>query len=433
MGRTASSPPWIPARPPEAQMNTLLRWAVAVGKHQSANLRTLLTGRPVLQPGFAGRTLAQADVELAEQWLDQREAWEDDATSRSYECKFAEFVGASRAFSFRSGRESLSACLRALRLDPGSEVILPGFTCIVVANAVEFEGLVPVFADIELETFGLDVDSVRQRITPRTRAIIVQHSFGLVCRDYVDLVELARSKGIRVIEDCAHATGAKFRERSVGRMGDLAFFSSEQSKALCTVMGGMAVTDDEQLAQRIDDVQQDWPYPEPTWTERALRSVPLLYNSNFGSRRQRRGGAVGLRYRDQLLISTTEEEVHGRQPTDYGRRLPAPLASLGRRQLEALPCINSKRRRAARNWDEWCGEWGLKSPRVVVGSEPIFLRYPVLVDPAQKRDLRWAQRDLGFRPGVWFISHLHPSPRPVPDCPRAEEAVAGTINLPTLL
>ena len=412
-------------------MNTLLRWVVGVGKHQSANLRSFLTGKPVFQPGFAGRTLSQADVDLAEQWLDQREAWEDEGTTRSYEREFAEFVGVSRSFAFRSGRESLSACLQALRLAPGSEVILPGFTCVVVANAVEFTGLVPVFADIELETFGADVDSVRKRITPRTSAIIVQHSFGLVCRDYLALIELARSQGLRVIEDCAHATGAKFRERMVGRMGDLAFFSSEQSKAFCTVMGGMAVTDDEQLAQRLDDLQEDWPHPEPAWTERALRSVPVLYQLHSGAQRRRRWDVSSLR--NQLLISTTEGEVQGRKPSDYGRRLPAPLASLGRRQLQALECINSKRRQTARNWDEWCGERGLRVPRVIEGSEPVFLRYPILVDPEQKRDLRWAERDLGFRPGVWFTSHLHPSTRPVPGCPRADEAVAGTINLPTLL
>jgi hypothetical protein len=91
------------------------------------------------------------------------------------------------------------------------------------------------------------------------------------------------------------------------------------------------------------------------------------------------------------------------------------------------------RRENAQRWDAWCDQHGYKKPVVIPESTPVFLRYPVLVDPRLKYDTRWFLKNLGVRQGLWFRSHLHPVDTPVEGCPNAARAVAGCVNLPTLM
>ena len=141
---------------------------------------------------------------------------------------------------------------------------------------------------------------------------------------------------------------------------------------------------------------------------------------------------MNFRYGPDAIVSTPKSEQVGERPLDYGCRLPAPLAAIGCQQLAKLPRLAQQRRAAALRWDEWCSERGLTPPLVLEGSEPAFLRYPVCVAPERKSDLRWAERELGFAPGVWFSGTLHPVQHDLPDCPQAHIAVSRCINLPTL-
>lgn len=386
-------------------MKTLVRSLVQLGKH--------LLGRPTPDSLFAGQTLEEDDVELARHWLQDPGIWQDQDAVRQYETAFAAFNASSHACAFRSGREALSACLATLHLDPGAEVLLPGYTCIAVPNAIRFAGHTPVFADIELQTFGLDIDALARCLTPRTGAILSHHLYGLICRDHDKILDLARTRQIPVIQDCAHATGATLHGRKVGNDTDLAFYSSEQSKAFCSVMGGVATTNDEELGARLQALRSSAPLPDPAWTQRALESV--------------------LPHQNDVFLSTTAGDLRGEKPLDYGCAMPPPLAALAHHQLQKLPALNQRRRETARRWDAWCDEQGYQRPVILEGSEPIFLRYPILVDPHQKQDLRWAERELGFRPGVWFQGNLHPIHIDLPQCPRGNEAVTRCINLPTLM
>ena|ERR1700730_12270922 len=159
-----------------------------------------------------------------------RTKWNDVSVLHEYERAFAEWNGSEFAFAFQAGRKALTACIYALEIKAGDEVIVPGFTCVRVPNAFEFANIKPVFCDIELDTYGPDLESVEENFTPRTKAIVVQHLFGLVCRDYEKILALAAKKGVRVIEDCAQSTGASLNGRRVGSRGSVGFFSSERSK-----------------------------------------------------------------------------------------------------------------------------------------------------------------------------------------------------------
>ena len=153
-------------------------------------------------------TLDLDDVGIAKKWLNSREQWDDRNIIQQYESEFAAWNGSRFAFAFMGGRVGLSACIHALDLKPGDEVIVPGYTCVVVPNAFQYAGVKPVYADIELETYGLDAERVEERISTKTRAILIHHLYGLVCRDIEPLLDIAKRKGLRVIEDCAHSTGA---------------------------------------------------------------------------------------------------------------------------------------------------------------------------------------------------------------------------------
>ena len=205
------------------------------------NLVRVAKGLPLTTVPLGSMTLDMSDVEIARDWLSRRRQWCDTNVIAEFETAFAAWNGSMFAYSFMGGRVALSAALYALDLQPGDEVIVPGYTCVVVPNALRYAGVEPVYCDIELDTWGPDAESLEARVTPRTRAVLIHHLYGLVCRDYDAILRFARSRGLHVIEDCAHATGAVYQGVRVGNRGDIGFFSSEQSKVFNTSQGGMAV------------------------------------------------------------------------------------------------------------------------------------------------------------------------------------------------
>jgi len=409
-----------------------IRDVLALGKGQARNLKHLLLGRKIVPTSFVSMTLDPDDVEIAERFLAEKASWVSAPFLEAYERAFAAWNGCERAFAFASGRESLSACLAALGIGAADEVVVPAFTCVVVPNAVQYAGAKVVWADIELETYGLDVAELERRITPRTRAVLIQHLFGLVCRDYEAVLDLAARRGIRVIEDCAHATGALFRGKRVGLRGDAAFYSSEHSKAFCTVMGGGAIARDPAATQRLETHARSLPATEDATATVRLRTLILEYRQYKDPHRWWRAEMARAASAD-APESLTEDEKRGARPPSYGRRLAAPLAAIGANQIRKLDAYNERRRRTAARWDGWCDARGYAKPRVIEGSTPIFLRYPVLVEPEKKRKRSWGYREFGAKPGAWFVSHTHPVPSSLVGFPKADEAVARCINLPCLM
>jgi perosamine synthetase len=164
-----------------------------------------------------------------------------------FEDAFAEATGCRFAVSCTSGTTALHLALAAAGIGPGDEVILPTFTMIASPNAVGYVGATPVLVDTDPETWNLDLDLVRNRIGPRTRAIMVMHTYGHpVDADAIE--ELARENGLAVIEDAAEAHGATFRGRSAGSLGSVAAFSFYGNKIVTTGEGGMVTTNDEAIA-----------------------------------------------------------------------------------------------------------------------------------------------------------------------------------------
>ena len=178
-----------------------------------------------------------------------------------FEDAFAVRLGEGRAITTSYGRMAFFYILKALQLPPDSEIVLPALTFWVVPELARVAGLKPVFADINPDTFNLDPDALERVITPKTRAVVPTHLFGLPC-DMEPILSTARRHGLAVIEDCAHSLGATYCGRPVGSFGDASFFSFQTLKPLNTYGGGMAFVPDLRLAERVAALAAAEPWPD---------------------------------------------------------------------------------------------------------------------------------------------------------------------------
>ncbi|WP_322506726.1 DegT/DnrJ/EryC1/StrS family aminotransferase [Anaerolinea sp.] len=182
---------------------------------------------------------------LKRKWLTMGEITQD------FERAFAEMHGAKYAFGVANATVALHLACLALEIQPGDEVIVPSLSFVATSNAVLYTGANVRFADIlGLENLTMDPEDIRQKLTPRTKAIIVMHYGGYSCQ-MEEITRIAREYNLAIIEDAAHAPGASLNGKSLGTWGDVGCFSFFSNKNLSTGEGGMVITNREDLAEKI--------------------------------------------------------------------------------------------------------------------------------------------------------------------------------------
>nr|WP_053000226.1 DegT/DnrJ/EryC1/StrS family aminotransferase [Sphingomonas sp. Y57] len=164
--------------------------------------------------------------------------------------QFARHHQSKHGVFMANGTVTLQCALKALDVGPGDEVIVPALTWCATATAVHYLGATPVFVDIDAESLCLDPALVEAAITPRTRAIIPVHLYGAMA-DMPALLAIARRHDLRIVEDCAHMHGGLLDGRSAGSMGDVGSFSFQHSKTMASAEGGICITNDDAIAERI--------------------------------------------------------------------------------------------------------------------------------------------------------------------------------------
>jgi dTDP-4-amino-4,6-dideoxygalactose transaminase len=187
-----------------------------------------------------------ADAQRLQQVLESRHWGGYPVPSRycgEFAERFAKLHGAKYGLCLANGTIALVAALQAAGIRFGDEVIVPAYTWDGTATAVLFAGGVPVFADVDPDTYCLDVESARQAITPRTKALLPVH-LAMRFADMDALGALAREHGLKIIEDCAHAHGGQYRAKGAGSIGDMGCFSFQESKLMTSGEGGMVITSD---------------------------------------------------------------------------------------------------------------------------------------------------------------------------------------------
>ncbi|MHA1941564.1 MAG: DegT/DnrJ/EryC1/StrS family aminotransferase [Candidatus Hodarchaeales archaeon] len=221
--------------------------------------------------------------------------------ARALESEFADMIGAKNGICTVNGTAALHLALEGLDIPPGSEVITPAFTFIASANSIVFGGNIPIFTEIDPNTYTISPEYIRKSITPKTKAILPVHIFGLMC-DMKAINEIAEDHDLHVIEDACQAHGGKIGDRHAGTFGDIGCFSFYATKNMISGEGGMIVTDNDELAEKI----------------RGLK--------NHG-----RGPKGGYEHFN----------------IGYNYRLADPLAAIGLIQLRKLPNMLSKRKKNA--------------------------------------------------------------------------------------
>ena len=204
---------------------------------------------PLAGVDLGGAEIAAIAEVLEDGWLSQGPRVE------RFEAEFAEYIGVSQAVAVSSGTAALHLACLDLDLGPGDEVLCPALTFVATANAIRYTGATPCFVDIAGHLdLNISPQDAEQKISPKTKAIMVVH-YGGFAADIQTIRELAARHGLFIIEDCAHAPGAYYRlakeRRRVGSLGTVACFSFFANKNMTTGEGGMMVTDDVELAQRL--------------------------------------------------------------------------------------------------------------------------------------------------------------------------------------
>ena len=229
------------------------------------------------------------------------------AVTQAFEQEFAAFMGTKHAFAVNNATAALHLACLAVGLGGGDEVIVPSLTFVATANAVRYTGAKVVFADIESEDWlCVCPQAIEEKITERTKAIMVMHYAGFSC-NMPEILRIADKYGLAVIEDAAHAVGASLDGKALGTWGDAGCYSFFGNKNMTTAEGGMVVTDGDDLAERV----------------RILRSH----------------GMTTLTWdRHQGHASTYDVVDLG-----YNYRIDEIRAALGREQLKKLPAGNARR------------------------------------------------------------------------------------------
>ncbi len=380
------------------------------------------------------------DVRLAFKLIFQPWRWRTGAKKQKskveeLEDEFRKYLGVKYAFSFNSGRSALMAILYALAdLDPKkNEVLLQAFTCNAVSNPVIWSGLDPVFVDCDERTFNIDVNDLQNKITPKTGMVIVQNTFGLPAQ-MDEITEICRRNNLVLIEDCAHSLGAEYKGRKVGTFGRASFFSFSRDKVISSVYGGMAVTDDDRLAEGIKKFQKGIGYPSSLWVKQQL-SHPVWLNwmvlptySVFG-----KYILVMLQWLHILSKAVHWKEKRGRRPGYFPKRMPEALAALALNQFKKLARFNEHRKEIAAFYRK---ELAATSFLLPLEDEQIYLRFTVrhpnahqIIGQAWERNLLIGDwYDKVIAPHDTNLSKIHYQEG---SCPVAEKLAGETLNLPT--
>jgi len=277
------------------------------------------------------------------------------------------FLGDFNVNLVNSGRSALYVTLEALKgTSHCREVVIPAFVCPSVAKAVEKAGLKVVPCDVTRAGFGLDPESLKQVLSDETLAVVATHLFGYPS-DLSVVQRLANGLGVKVIEDAAQAFGATVRSRPVGTLADIGIFSFGISKVLCTMGGGVILTKDEQLAHAISiflDKLHEPSLPRQIFTFTQLAALTLLTRSQH----------LGLLM--QIWESMRSDDLRDFEIMGY----PPFQAAIGRNLLRRFAEISADRARVSRHISEGlAGIKGILLPRTNGCSEPVFLRFPIVV------------------------------------------------------
>ncbi len=365
-------------------------------------------------------------------------SWKKTKASERLEQELGNYLKIAHCFAFNSGRSALLAILKALDLREGSEILVQGFTCNAAVNPIIWSGFKPVYVDIEKETLNIDPKDLEKKITSEAKAVLVQHTFGLPAK-MDEILAICKKHNLILIEDCAHALGAEYKGKKVGAFGQAAFFSMGRDKIISSVYGGMAVTNDPGLAERVQSFQQNLDFPSGRWTLQQLLHpvltkglvMPLYGFCGLGK-------YILIIFQRLKLMSKAvhKTEKKGRQPRYFPQKMPNALSVLALNQFKKLEDYNKHRQNIADVYQKELQALGHILPPAEQGR--IFMRYSLLTEDNTDKLIDVFKKKRIFLNDGWRKSVIMPFDTSQEAmqyhkgaCPVAEKAAEQIINLPT--
>ena len=384
------------------------------------------------------------DIRRAWQTLLKPQAWKKPNVVDALEKQLTKYLNNYSVAMVSSGRRALYDVMKAYDIGKHDEVILQAFTCIAVPAAVQWTGATAVYADIDKSTLNLDLKSVENKITSRTKAIIIQHTLGIP-GPVTELAALARKKNIIFIEDCAHGFGATYQQQPLGTYGDAAIVSFGRDKTLSCIFGGAVISKNPKIIKAIRRHSESLVAPPAQWIVQQLLH-PILMNAAVKLYFTAALGKIFLVAMQKLgLLSkaVAPQEKTGEKPVHFSYRFSPALGQLLELQLSKLDRYTLRRRQIARRYMQALADIpGIKMAGLPadLSTEALAkaggLRFPVFVQNPDK--MRKAAQREKIILGDWYDTPLAP-PDALPEkfgyapgsCPVAEETARNIVNLST--
>ena len=338
---------------------------------------------------------------------------------------------AEKAYAFSSARGALYAALASLNVAEGDEVLVTGFTCIAVIDAVLATGAKPVYIDIQ-ENFQLDFSDVKRKTTKKTKVLILQHTFGIPCATH-EIMQFTKQKNISIIEDVAHGIGIEDKKKLLGTYGIASIFSLGRDKAFSCVSGGIVITKDKKVAQKIKEFQDKQNYPSKLTVFQNLFHVVAMYLFVLPLYDTFKLGKILLVMFQKFHFLAKPIDVEELEHFGfYYRKLSPALATLALSQLSRLDRFNKKREEYTRFYHK-----NIKAKSV--NNLPLdipLLRFPLLVENPEL--LKKIAREKGVYIGDWYSNGVDPKGTDLSEifyeygmCPHDEYISQHIVNLPT--
>ncbi len=353
---------------------------------------------------------------------------------------FKESFGTEYALSFNSGRSSFLAILKSLELKEGDEVLMQGFTCNAVVNPVLFLKLVPVFVDIEKESLNINPRDLEEKITSKSRAVIVQHTFGLGA-NMERIQRICQEHNLFLVEDCAHSLGAKYNQKKLGVFGDAAFFSFGRDKVISSVFGGMLIIKDKVLGEKITKLRQKTKYPNRLWIlQQLLHPLIVEYVIKPSYKLPWLGKFLLISFQKLKILSkaVSQKEKLGKFSKNFFRKMPNALLLIAQNQIKKIEKFQRHSEKIAQIYfDKLKNSFGIS---ILPKSEgKIYMRFPIIFHNKNTDEVLEMFRDNK----ILIDDGWRKAPIMPPDtdqeragyifglCPNAEFVVNHIVNLPT--
>ena len=325
--------------------------------------------------------------------------------------KFKERIGKylnnQNIFLYWKGRVALYALLKAMNVKEGDEVIIPGYTCVVVPNAIKYLGAKPVYVDIDKETLNTTLSKISEAVTSQTKVIVSQNTFGL-SSEVEEIVAFARENKLWTIEDCTHGFGGTYKDKPNGTYCDAAFYSTQWNKPFSTGVGGFSIVNNPALIPELENVNSA--LLKPSKKEVLLLSGLLFahkYFINSSTYWTLRNFYRWLSKNNFVVGSSEDQEITTANiPDDYFKDISITQIRKGIKSLNRLPQLLKKRKDNAVLYTDFLKKNHKYYVNEKLHADHAFLKYPVLVKDRELFEERAQNKKIQL--DNWFCSPIHP-------------------------